>query len=195
VAENSSVWRSLRALARHGDNVFEEAHVEHAVGLVEHQGGQRVELEAFPRQMVHHAPRRADDDVRAMLQRGELPAQRHAATQGDDLDVVVGPGQPADLRGHLIGQLACRAQHQRLHGKTARVQAGQQSERKRRRLAAAGFGLGDDVLAEQGGGQAGGLDRGHGEVAELLQVGQHGGRERQAGEVGRGRGWRSGGHP
>jgi hypothetical protein len=37
--------------------------------------------------VVHDAARRAHDDVRAVLQAGDLPAQRDAAAQRDDLDV------------------------------------------------------------------------------------------------------------
>jgi hypothetical protein len=70
-----------------------------------------------------------------------------------DLDVVLGARQPADLLRHLVGQLARRAQHQRLHGKAARVQLGQQGQGEGRRLAAAGLGLGDEVVAGQGQGR------------------------------------------
>ena len=71
-------------------------------------------------QVVHHAAGRADHDVRAVLQARELPAQRHAAAERDHLDVVFGARQAPDLGRHLVGQLARRAQHQRLHGEAAR---------------------------------------------------------------------------
>ena len=45
-------------------------------------------------------------------------AKGHAARQCDDLDVVFGPRQRR-ISGHLVGQLARRALHQRLHGKAA----------------------------------------------------------------------------
>ena len=68
----------LRALPRDLGDVVEEAHVEHAVGFVEHQRVERVELEAAALEVVHDAARRADHDVRAVLQAGEL--RRAAAT-------------------------------------------------------------------------------------------------------------------
>ena len=111
-----------------------------------------------------------------------LAAQRDAAAQGDDLDVFFRPRQPADLGRDLVGQLARRTQHQRLDGEPARVEPGQQRQGKGCRLAAAGLGLGDQVLPGQGNWQAGGLDRGHAVVAQLLQIGQRGGREGQGGE-------------
>jgi hypothetical protein len=118
------------ALARHGGDVVEEAHVEHAVGLVEHQGVERFERQVLALQVVHHAAGRAHHDVRAMLQAQHLAAQRHAAAQGHDLDVFLGPRQAADLGSHLVGQFARGAQHQRLHGKAAGVQVGQQGQAK-----------------------------------------------------------------
>ena len=137
-----------RALPGYGDDVVEETHVQHAVGFVEHQRVERVELQAGAFEVVHHAARCADHDMRAMLQGGELAAQRHTATQSHHLDIVVRPRQPSNFGRDLVGQLACRAQHQCLDRKTARVEVGKQRERKRSSLAAAGLGLGDQVLAE-----------------------------------------------
>ena len=181
----------FRTLLGDFDDVVEEAHVEHAVGFVEHQGVERIELQAAALQVVHQAAGRADHDVGAVLQRGELSTQRHAAAERDDLDVVFGARQSADFGGHLIGQLARGAEHHGLHGEAARVQVGQQGQGKGGGLAAAGLGLGNDVFAQQGRRQAGRLDRRHGRVAQLLQVGQRGRGEGEGGEVGRG----SGGHP
>jgi hypothetical protein len=91
--------------------------------------------------------------------------------------------QAADLLRHLLGQLACRAQHQRLHRHAAgRVQIRQQRQCKRGSLAAACLGLGDQVLAGECQRQAGRLDRRHALVAQPLQVGQRGGEQRQAAE-------------
>jgi ABC-type amino acid transport substrate-binding protein len=53
-----------------------------------------------------------------------------AAAQRQHLDVVLGARQPADFLRDLVGQLARRAQHQRLHGKAARVELGQQGRAK-----------------------------------------------------------------
>jgi hypothetical protein len=138
VAENSSVWRSFGAGLGHGGDVVEEAHVQHAVGFVQHQGVQRLQIEAAALQVVHDAARRAHHDVRAMLQAGQLRAHGGAAAQGQDLHVVLGRGQAAQFLRHLVGQFARGAQHQGLHGKTAQVQVGQQGQRKGGGLAAAG---------------------------------------------------------
>ena len=56
---------------------------------------------------------------------------------------------------------------------------GEQRQRERGRLAAAGLGLGDQVVAGQRDRQARRLDRRHRQVVELLQICQHRGRQRQ----------------
>ena len=173
----------LRALLGDRGDVVEEAHVEHAVGLVEHQRVQRLQVQAAALEVVHHPAGRAHHDVRAMLQAGQLRAHRGAAAQRQHLDVVFGSGQAPHLLRHLLGQFARRAQHQRLHGEAAHVQVGQQRQREGRRLAAAGLGLRDQVVPGQRQRQAGGLDRRHGGVAQALQVRERVRGQRQAAEI------------
>jgi hypothetical protein len=176
----------LRALLRDGGDVVEEAHVQHAVGFVQHQRVQRGQVEAAALQVVEQTAGCADHDVRAMLQAGQLRAHGAAAAQREHLHVVFGGGQTAHFLRHLVGQFARGAQHQRLHGQAAHVQVGQQRQRKGRRLAAAGARLGDEVLARQRRRQGRSLDGRHGGVAQALQVLQHVGGQRQAGEIGGG---------
>ena len=159
-----------RGLLDHGADVVQKTHVQHAVGLVQHQGVQPFQGERGPRQMVHHAARRAHHNVRAVFQRGALAAQRYAAAQGHHFDVVLRPRQTADFGAHLVGQFARGAQNQGLHRKPARIEPRQQSQCKGGGFAAAGLRLGNQVLSSQRRGQGGGLDRGHLQVTELLQV-------------------------
>ncbi len=168
-------------------DVIKKAHVQHPIGFVQHQRIERVQLQIAALQMIHHAPWRANRDMRAVLQRDALTAQGHAAAQGHDFDIFFGARQAANFDGDLIGQLACGAQHQRLHRKTARVQVSQQGQSKGSGFAAAGFGLGNNVFAEQGGGQGRRLNWGHLQIAQLLQVFDNGRVQRQAGKAGAGR--------
>jgi hypothetical protein len=66
------------ALARrvldHATHVVGEAHVEHAVGLVEHEHAQRREFNTSFFQMFQNSPGRADDDLRHVHQRFDLHA-------------------------------------------------------------------------------------------------------------------------
>ena len=183
-----------RAAPRDIGDVVVKAHVEHAVGLVEHQRIERLELEAAALEVVHEPPGRADDDVRAVLEARHLRLHRRAAAQRQHLDVGLEARQPADLLAHLVGQLARGAQHHRLHREAARVEPAQHRQRKGGGLAAAGLGLGDEVVAGQRQRQAGSLDRRHREVFELLQVLEQCRGERQGveGDLGRGVGGGSG---
>ena len=160
-------------------DVVKKAHVQHAVGLVEHQGVQAFKRQVATLQVVHDAAGRAHHNVGAVFQRGALAAQRNAAAQGDHLHVILRARQAPDFHRHLVGQLARGAQHHGLHRKPAGVEFGQERQGKGSGFAAAGFGLGDQVLPGQRGGQAGGLDGRHFQVAQLLQIGQRGRGQRQ----------------
>lgn len=50
-------------------DILDETHVEHFVRLVEHQVGDRREVERAPADVVEDAARRADDDVDAFFKR------------------------------------------------------------------------------------------------------------------------------
>ena len=72
VAENSSVCRLLRQRGDDLPHVVDEAHVEHAVGLVEHEDRDLVEPDMALVEQVEQAPRRGDENVDAGLQRLHL---------------------------------------------------------------------------------------------------------------------------
>ena len=68
-----------------------ETHREHLVGFVEHEHANLGRLERAAPEVVEHAARRADDDLRAGRERSTLPAHRRAAVDGDDVDVARAP--------------------------------------------------------------------------------------------------------
>ena len=74
VAENSAVCRSFGVRFEDRLEVLGEAHVEHLVGLVEHDGAHRAEIERAALDVVERAAGRRDDDVDAALQRAQLLA-------------------------------------------------------------------------------------------------------------------------
>ncbi len=85
--------------------ILAEAEVQHLVGFVQHAGAQGGQVQAAAFQMIAQPPRRADDDLRAAVQRPALGAEIHAADAGSDLRP--GPGvKPAQLARHLQRQLA-----------------------------------------------------------------------------------------
>lgn len=83
---------------------FFEAHVEHAVGLVQHQRTHAAQVQgAFAGQFLD-ATGRADHHLRVVrLQRGQLRAQRHPAGEHHQLHVGDAGGELAQLLADLVG--------------------------------------------------------------------------------------------
>ena len=71
VAENNSVWRSRRHCRRFS-HVMDEAHVEHAIGLVEHEDRDPIEPDMALVAKVEQASGRGDQDIDARLERFHL---------------------------------------------------------------------------------------------------------------------------
>ena len=92
--------------------VVGEAHVEHLVGLVEHDGLDLVEADRPALEVVDRAARRRDDDVDAAREPVELRGDRLAAVDGHDpraeLAAVL-----VDRLGDLHRELAGRRQDER----------------------------------------------------------------------------------
>jgi hypothetical protein len=108
--------------------IVAEAEIEHLVGLVEHDGLQRGNVEPVALDMVAQAAGRADDDMGALIEQRGLAARVHAADAGDDAGIGVFV-EPGELALDLQRQFARRRDDQR------------------QRLAGAAEGFG---LAEQG---------------------------------------------
>jgi hypothetical protein len=113
VAENSSVRRSAGRGLEDELQVLAEAEVEHLVGLVEHHGLQRREVERAALDVIAQAAGRADDDMRAALQprasRCGHPCRRRRTTTMTRRCGV----EPGQLALHLQGQFAGRGDDQR----------------------------------------------------------------------------------
>ena len=94
-------------------HVMDEAHVEHAVGLVEHEDGNLVEPDVALVAEVEQASGRGDQDIDAGFQRLYLVMLVDAAEDDGGAQ-----GQPASISGEplgdLAGQLAGRRQDQRV---------------------------------------------------------------------------------
>ena len=110
VAENSTAWRVSGVCVEQRLDVLDEAHVEHLVGLVEHDGLELVQAQRAAVHEVDGAARGGDDDVDALLQRLPLRADGRAAVDGGDAGTataveagaVAGDGL-GDLQRQLTG--------------------------------------------------------------------------------------------
>ena len=144
--------------AQNGLDVVDEAHAQHFVGLVEHDGLHLAQVQRLALDEVEQAPRRADDDVDALVETADLAAIGFAAIDGQHADVALAAKVMHGL-GNLDGQFARRHEHQALHGAGARFQPVQDRQRKGGRLARAGLGLADHIVTFQHDGNHCGLNR------------------------------------
>ena len=168
VAENISVCRSAGSLATILRMSLDEAHVEHAVGLVEHEKLDIAEAQRIALHEIEQPARRGDQDVDAVEQRADLRTHRHAADGERRPQMQVAP-IGAEAVEDLAGQFARRAEHEnaaalahrrpRLGGELM-----QDRQREGRGLAGSGLGDADDVAARHQERDGLGLDRGWREV-------------------------------
>ncbi len=132
-------------------DVFGEAHVEHLVGFVEHDGLDRVERQRAATQVVERTAGGGDDDMGATLEQAQLPTDRLAAVHGDD-PRAEGASVGGHRLGHLDGQFAGGHQHECHRGACG--------------AAVESF--------EDGQGECGGLAGAGGSLAEHVAPGEHG---------------------
>ena len=138
-----------RDRGQHRIEVLGEAHVEHLVGLVEHDELDGIEVQAAPRQMVDGAARRRDDEVDAAAQAAQLLADRLPAVDRQHADARRAP-VAMDRLGDLHRQLARRHEDEPANPSVATIVPGDQADRWKRegrRLARAGRRFGEDVAS------------------------------------------------
>ena len=127
-------------------HVVDEAHVEHSVGLVEHNGLHPVEPHGAALHVVGQAARGRHNDLRLFLQRVDLLANGRAAVEAHHADAAHKNGQVAQLRRDLHGKLARRRHDDRLHLLAFGVNVLDDGNAEGKGLARSGGGLGDHVL-------------------------------------------------
>ena len=144
------------ALLRHARDdrvdLLLEAHVEHAVGLVQHQELDAREVHAAAVHVVLEPARRGDRDVERLPQLRELQAERHAADQQRGGELL--PAAVAVRRLlHLHRELARRREHQHARALARdlrrRAQPLQPRQHEGRGLAAAGLRRDQQIAARQ----------------------------------------------
>jgi hypothetical protein len=158
-------------------HVIDEAHAQHLVGLVEHQGAQVVEVEALALDVVHDPARGADDHVGAPLQLAQLHDHALAAIDGKHMEARHLAGVALEGFGHLNGQFAGGSQNQYLGVALADVDTVEGGQGEGRCFAGAGLGFTQDVVACQEVRNAGRLDGGGGFVTDLGEGRENGGLE------------------
>ena len=160
--------REEQCLAREGHqladllDVRNEAHVEHAVGLVDDEDFDAGQQQLAALEEVEHAARRGDQHVRSAHDFLFLIAERDAANQQGDVEFVVHAILDEaflDLRREFAGGFENeRARHARAGA--ALFEPAQHRQREGRRLARAGLGDAEDVASGERVGDGLGLDGG-----------------------------------
>ena len=107
VAEKNRFWRCGGDGVDDALHVRPEAHVEHAVGLVEHERVDLVQQDVALAEHVEQAAGGGDQEVDALADALGLRVVRDAAEDGDDAAAAVGGQRLADLLD-LAAQLAGR---------------------------------------------------------------------------------------
>ena len=141
-------------------DVGDEAHVEHAVGLVDDEDLDAHQHDASALEMVEQASGRSDQHVDAAVELLDLIVHRHAADQQRQVQLVVDAVLLEALR-HLRGELARRREDQRArHARpgAARLEPGDHRQHERCGLAGARLGDAEDIAAGHGDRDGGGLN-------------------------------------
>ena len=98
--------------AREGlDDAFDirdEAHVEHAIGLVDHQNLDSAQHDPAPLEHVDQAAGRGDENVRILAERGFLKREPFAADEQRLTQAVVGT-----VNGEVVRDLLCELPRRR----------------------------------------------------------------------------------
>ena len=173
-----------------GADVVDEAHVEHAVGFVEHHDFHFIQPDVFLLHVIQQPAHGGHHDFAAGAQVGGLFVHIHAAEQHG-----VAQRQVFDVGGgvlvDLVGQFAGGGEHQHAHrvhggrgaGGGVAAQALQAGQHEGGGFAGAGLGGGQQIVSGQYFGDGSGLDGG-GLLVAL--VGQRGGDFGGKAEIGEG---------
>src|SRR5881296_178130 len=143
-----------------------EAHVEHAVGLVEDDDAERAEAKRPALEVIEEPAGGRNNDVGSPLEPGELRPHRFAPDEDDRLDALGAAEHVERLRG-LQSELARRREYERARSRAAvlrepRVRPDQEFDSRNREgggLAGARLGAADQVASLEDRPDRLGLDR------------------------------------
>ena len=146
-------------------DVGEEAHVEHAINLVEDEGADVAEIEGAAGLKVEEASRGGDDDVGAFFECFDLGAVSDPTVEKGNLVAAVFP-VVLECLGDLMGQFAGWFEDE-TDGSASRFVFGEGRESKCGRFSSSGLGGPDDIPAFEDQGNGLGLNGGWGGIAGL----------------------------
>ena len=104
----------LWELAKHPFDIVNEAHAQHLIGLIEHQGAQAREVQGALAHVVHHPAGSANYHLDAALEPGDLVAEIGTAVDGQHPQVGHLGGEGVEGFCHLDRQFPGGGEHQHL---------------------------------------------------------------------------------
>ena len=149
----------LRGVSEDPLHVLGKTHLQHLVGLVKHQIVQMLKIQRAALEVIDDTARRADDDVRAASQPGQLHRVGLAAVDRQHGDLRQVRAVTTERLGDLQSKFASGRQHQRLSVLTRGVDPGQDRDGEGSGLPGAGLGQADHVGTGHQGWDGGRLDR------------------------------------
>ena len=165
VRKRGGEQQALPLARQHRDdaaNVGQETHVEHAIGLVEHEDLDVPQVDGALLRMIEEPARRRDDDVDAAPQLVDLRVDADAAVDHGGLQrqvLAVSPDAFADLRRELARRRQDQSPYAASRGRRVLRQALQQRQCESGGLAGARLCAGHDVASFEHDGDDSGLDR------------------------------------
>ena len=139
----------LRRVLKNPFHIIDKAHTQHFIAFIQHDGADACQRKCFPAQVIHHAARRADNDVHSALQHAQLCAHALTAVHRQHVKARQIPRVGLECFSDLDGQLARRRQHQHLGQRLGHVETLQQRQCERRGFAGAGLGLTNHIVTLQ----------------------------------------------
>ena len=127
-------------------DIVYESHVQHLIGLIQHQTGQSAQFQRPAAYVVHHAPGSADYYIHAFFQSAQLHIYGLASIHRYHVQSLAA-FQGVYLIRDLYGQFPGRRQNKRLHMVAVFVQLFNQRQPERCRFSGPGLRLADDVFS------------------------------------------------
>ncbi len=165
--ENLAIGRRLVQQAAHGGK---EAHVGHAIRLIEYDGRDVVQHDVAAFDEVLEASRAGDDDVDPLVEGPDLVAVA-GSSKDRDHPLAVASQERTQHGMHLGGQLTSRYEDESPRATWSRLgHVGRDRHAKGKRLARTGRRLAADVAAGESGGNCGSLNGKWAGDAQLRQA-------------------------
>ena len=144
--------RLFGAVFRDVFDVFAEAHVQHFIGLIQHEHGELGDVERAAFKVIDHTSWRSDHDVGGTFEGFELAVDGLSTIHRHDMDAFLELTELHQLTGDLDGQFAGRTQHKRLHVAVFDVDVLEGRNTERGGFAGSGLGLAQHItpFAERG---------------------------------------------